>query len=104
MRFVKMSAVDGTIILAKGSVPGSNPFEFLSRRLDVQISADGNNQYINYVSEISATIRTGAILKLDFNMDSLYSYYLDETLAGISHDFTSIALGNDNMIYIGGNV
>ncbi len=55
--------------------------------------------------EISATVTTGAILKLDYNMDPLYSYYLDETLAvGESHDFTSIALGNDKMIYIGGNV
>ena len=55
--------------------------------------------------EISATVTTGAILKLDYNMDPLYSYYLDETLAvGASHDFTSIALGNDKMIYIGGNV
>jgi hypothetical protein len=71
----------------------------------MQISSDGNYQYINYVREISASITTGAILKLDYNMDTMYSYFLNENLAGtFSHDFTSIALGNDKMIYMAGNV
>lgn len=37
-------------------------------------------------------------------MDPLYNYYLDETVAGVSNDFTTIALGTNDMIYIGGNV
>lgn len=42
MRFVKMSAVDGSIILAKGSNPSVNAKELMSRRFDMQISLDGN--------------------------------------------------------------
>jgi len=99
-----MSSVDGSIILAKGSVPNSNPFEYLSRRFDMQITSDGNSLYINYVREISASITTGAILKLDSNLDLVNNYYLKETIGGVSHDFTSIALGNNEMVYIGGNV
>jgi hypothetical protein len=38
-------------------------------------------------------------------MDTMYSYFLNENLAGtFSHDFTSIALGNDKIMFIGGNV
>ena len=37
-------------------------------------------------------------------MDPVYNYYLDETIAGVSNDFTAIILGANNILYIGGNV
>ncbi len=37
-------------------------------------------------------------------MDPVYNYYLDETLGGVSNDFTAITLGANNFLYNGGNV
>ena len=71
----------------------------------MQISYDGNYQFINYARYMSSPIWTGAFLKLDFNMDPLYTYYLDEIIVGTNHDFTTIALGSTNdFFYVGGNV
>jgi hypothetical protein len=93
LRFVKMSTIDGSIILAKGSYESFNSAEYISRNFDMQISLDDNFLYMNYITELSSTISTGALLKLDYNMDHVYNIHLEETTSG-NHDFTTLAISS----------
>ena len=60
----------------------------------MQISLDDNFLYMNYITELSSTISSGALLKLDNNMDHVYNIHLEETTSGRNHDFTTLAISS----------
>lgn len=106
MRWVKLSTIDGTLKIGKGSWTSAME-EKASRRLANVMSLDMNIWWVTIAAKVPAAgTWSAAIVKLDNNLDVMNYHYIQENGVNRIHDISTISISklDRQTLYIGGRL
>ena len=104
--WVKLSAIDGSMIIMKGSWLGGN-FERPIRRFGSILSEDEKSWFVLMKRKLTAASSwSSGVIKMDVWLDPIYNQYINENNVNTVHELTSIALSKRDrtILYVAGNI